>query len=280
MARPNTSEQLVLDYVEAKPDRTLDRQLDDGPIHALAEERGLFRLDLPSVMKRMHAKSVLHPLQHGRWVLSPDAVPSASPRLADLDLVADAVLRRLEMDYYLSWHSALWHHGLIDQQSRRIYAAITRRKRPVTIGLAAIRFVTVTERKFFGATKVDDFEWPVWMASVEKALIDSFDRPSLAAPLPIVASALRSAHRRGILDTERLTDAAIRFDSPTLNRRLGFFMDLYEIPGADPLALRIGRAPAVQLSPGRPRQDKRIPVQRRWRVYADPAIIAAALEPK
>jgi predicted transcriptional regulator of viral defense system len=280
MARPNTSERLVLDYVEAKPDRTLDRQLDEAPIHALAEERGLVHLDLPSVMKRMHAKSVLHPFQHGRWVLSPGAVPSPSPRLDDLDLVADAVLRRLDMDYYLSWHSALWHHGLIDQQSRRIYAAVTRRKRPVALGLAAIRFVTITERKFFGAIEVDDFEWPVWMASVEKALIDSFDRPSLAAPLPVVASALRSAHRRGILDPERLTDAAIRFDSPTLNRRLGFFMDLYEIPGTDPLALRIGRAPAAQLAPGRPRQDKRIPVQRRWRVYADPAIIAAALEPK
>lgn len=280
MARPNLAERVVLDYVATKPDRVLDRRLDESSIHELAVSRGLDRLDLPSVMKRMHAKDLLHPLQRGRWVLSQGARPSPTPRLGEFDLVADAVLRRLEMDYYLSWHSALWHHGLLDQQSRRIYVAVTRRKRPVKLGLATIDFVTVTERKFFGATEVDDLEWPVWMAGVEKALIDSFDRPSLAAPVPIVADALHNAYSRGMLDPELLVDAAIRFGSPTLNRRLGFFMDLYEIPGTDPLALRIGRAPTVSLVPGRKPRGQRLPVRSRWRVYEDPSIIATALEPK
>jgi predicted transcriptional regulator of viral defense system len=280
MARPNLAERVVLDYVATKPDRVLDRRLDEPSIHELAVSRGLDRLDLPSVMKRMHAKDLLHPLQRGRWVVSQGARPSPTPRLGEFDLVADAVLRRLEMDYYLSWHSALWHHGLLDQQSRRIYVAVTRRKRPVKLGLATIDFVTVTERKFFGATEVDDLEWPVWMAGVEKALIDSFDRPSLTAPVPIIANALHNAYSRDMLDPQLLVDAAIRFNSPTLNRRLGFFMDLYEIPGTEPLALRIGRAPAVPLVPGPRPRGQRLPVQSRWRVYEDPSIIATALEPK
>ena len=165
--RPNISEQLVLDYIDGKSDRTLDRQLDERPLRALAKQRGLPSFELASVIKRMHAKSVLHPLQHGRWVLSPDAMPMSTPRLGDLDLAADAVLRRLDMEYYLSWHSALWHHGLIDQQSRlHLRRGDARRKRPVTArARRASASSPVTERKFFGATRVEDFEWPVWVAS-------------------------------------------------------------------------------------------------------------------
>jgi predicted transcriptional regulator of viral defense system len=278
--RPNLAEQVVLDYVNGKPDRTLDRQLDEPAIRGLAQQRGLPRFNLPSVMKRMRAKHLLHPLQSGRWVLSAGALPARTARLDHLDPVADAVLRRLDMDYYVSWHSALWHYGLIDQQSRRIYVAITQRKRPVNLGLASIRFVSVAERKFFGRTRVEDFEWPVWMATPEKALIDSFDQPSLAAPLPVVADALRSAYRDGVLDPELLVTDAIRFNSPSLNRRLGFFMDLYGIPGAEPLALRVGRGYAVPLAPGSKPEGERPAVNRRWRVYEDPAIIGAALELK
>jgi hypothetical protein len=45
--RPNISEQVVLDYLTGKPDRTLDRQLDGPAIRGLAEQRGLPRFDLP-----------------------------------------------------------------------------------------------------------------------------------------------------------------------------------------------------------------------------------------
>jgi predicted transcriptional regulator of viral defense system len=277
--RPNIAEQTVLAYLASKPDRILDRQLDAPAFASFARDRGLDGIDFGSVIKRLHAKDILHPLQFGRWVASPDARPSRSARLDDLDVVADAVLRRLDMDYYVSWHSALWHHGLIDQQSRRIYVAVTRRKRPVQLGLADVRFVTVADRKFFGGERSEDFEWPVWMATVEKTLIDSFDQPRLAAPLPVIANALRTAHRDDVLDPERLVADAIRFGSPTLNRRLGFFMDLYDIPGADPLALRLGRKYAVPLAPGGEPVGE-VPVNPRWRVYEDAAIVGTALELK
>jgi predicted transcriptional regulator of viral defense system len=280
LGRPNHAERLVLDYVTRKADRTLDLKLDAAGIAALALERSMRPIRLKSVVQRMQEKQLLHTLQRGRYVISPEQTPSRSPRLDELDVVADAVLRRLDMDYYVSWHSALWHYGLIDQQSRRIYVAVTKRKRPVTLGLASVRFVTVAERKFFGRTRVEDFEWPVWMATVEKALIDCLDQPRLAAPLPVVANALRDAYRNGLIDPERLVADALRFNSPNLNRRLGFFMDLYDIPGTEPLALRVGRTYAVPLAPGGKPDGERLPVNRRWRVYEDPAIIGTALELK
>ncbi|HEY7935102.1 MAG TPA: hypothetical protein VID48_14890 [Solirubrobacteraceae bacterium] len=190
-------------------------------------------------------------------------------------------MSRLRHDWYLSWHSALWHYALIDQQSRRIYAAVTARKRPAVLGYQSIKFVTLAERKFFGRTQVYDFEQPVWMATVEKAIIDSFDLPRLAAPVPVIANALRDAYRDGMLDVEQLVADAVRFGSPNLNRRLGFFMDLFDIPGSEPLALRVGRTYAVPLTPGRqPKVGEALVVNRRWRVYEEPSTIGTALELK
>jgi predicted transcriptional regulator of viral defense system len=119
------------------------------------------------------------------------------------------------------------------------------------------------------------------MATVEKAFIDSFDQPHLAAPVPVIANALHGAYLRDLLDVERLVEDALRFSSPNLNRRLGFFMDLFEIPGSEPLALRVGRNYAVPLAPGRePDSGVKPPVNKRWRVYEDPSIVGTALELK
>ena len=269
-----------MDYVESKPDRVLDLQLDAEPLRRFALARGIRPINLRKAVERLEDKRLLHRLQHGRYVASRGRVPAHSARLDDLDPAAAAVLRRLDVDYYLSWHSALWQHGLLDQQSRRLYVAVGREKRPVRMGLAEIRFVQVTERKFFGGQLVEDFEWPVKIAAVEKALIDSFDRPPLAAPVPVIANALRTAWREQRLDTERLVADTIRFGSHAVARRLGFFMDLYEIPGSDPLTLHLGRRYAVPLSPGDEPPAGTVPVNPRWRVYEQPDVIAAALELK
>lgn len=219
-------------------------------------------------------KGRVHRVQAGRYLISNKA--NRRPRLEALDPLAAVVLRRLSHQWYLSWHSALWHYGLIDQQASRLYVAVTARKRPARVGRSEVRFVTVKERKFFGSETIDEFGQTLYMARVEKAIIDSFDQPRLAAPVPVIANAMRSAWRDGILDPGRLVADALRFESPVLNRRLGFFMDLYEMPATDPLALHIGRKSAVPLAPGREPEAGTTRVNTRWLVYEDPGIVGAA----
>jgi predicted transcriptional regulator of viral defense system len=238
---------------------------------------GLPAFSLRGTVDRLKAKGYLHLLQRGRYIAREHPTPTA--RLWSLDPVAEAALRRLEIDYYVSWHAALWHYNLIDQQSRTVSVAVTQRKRPVQIGAQRVRFVLVSERKFFGYEVVDDFEWPVKMATLSRALIDAFDRPDLVGPPAIVVEALRRAWRDEELDPSQLVADAVRLGSPTLNRRLGFFMDLLEIPGADELELRLGRGYAEPLFPGYEPEGK-TDVDPRWRVYLDPAIIGTALELK
>lgn len=278
--RPPIAQETLLRFMEQKPDRVLDLKLDEAPLQELARKRVGHPINLRKAVEQLRSSGRLHALQAGRFAFTEEPAPSA--RLMDLDPVAEALLRRLEIPYYLSWHSALWHHGLIDQQSRRIYTAVNRRKRPARVGTGVIQFVFVSDRdKFFGGEPQTGYEWPVDIARAEKAIIDSLDRPRYAAPLPVIADALRRGYADGVIDAEQLLSDALRFNSPHLNRRLGFFMDLHGLPGTDELALRIGRGYAIPLDPGRHyAKGARPPVDRRWQVFADPGIVGTAKELK
>lgn len=275
--RPNLAEALVLDYLNTKDNPILDLELDAPALMAAGAAIGLDSFSLRGAVDRLKAKGHLHLLQRGRYLARERA--SASPRLWSLEPVAEAVLRRLRIDYYVSWHAALWHYNLIDQQSRTVSVAVRQRKRPVQIGSQRVRFVLVSERKFFGHQLVEDLEWPVRMATISRAIIDAFDRPDLIGPPPVIVEALRRAAFDEDLSSQQLVADAARLNSPTLNRRLGFFMDLLGIGGTDELALRVGRGYAEPLFPGREPAVK-LEVDPRWRVYRDPAIIGTALELK
>ncbi len=251
-------------------------------VDLVADADALARLSTKprDVLYELRRKGLAHPVQAGRFLVNVNQRPSRHARLEALDPLAAVLLRRLPHAWYLSWHSALWHHGLIEQQSSRLYVAMTVRKRPARVGRSEVRFVTVQPRKSFGFETVDEFEQPVNIATVEKALVDSFDQPRYAAPLPVIANAMNEAWRTGRLDSDVLVEAALRFESPVLNRRVGYFMDLYGIAGADPLSHRIGRKSAVPLAPGRQPAPGRAPVNPRWLVYEEPDIVGAALELK
>jgi predicted transcriptional regulator of viral defense system len=286
MARPATAQRLLYGYLDALPEHdpgrassAFDLSLDGPGLARFAEVRGQHAPDVESLLRRMVAKEQAHRLQAGRYLVNRPGLLSPRPRLDDLEPVAELVLRRLDHKYYLSWHAGLWHHGLIEQQSRTVLCAVTVRKRPVRLGAQTVRFVSVTPRKFFGFSRSDSYEAPVWVADLEKTLLDSLDAPALAGPMPVVIAALDEAARQGTLDAERLVAYAIKMGGPVLNRRLGYFMEKLNIPGTRELEPHLGRKSAVALQPGRaPLQGAK--VDPRWRVYNDEALVSSAKELK
>lgn len=74
-------------------------------------------------------------------------------------------------------------------------------------------------------------------------------------------------------------ELALRFERPSLNRRLGFFMERYEIAGAEPLWTRLGKGYAVTLAAGVQPEDE-AGVENRWGVRLDRTLLAGADRPK
>ena len=271
MSRPSTvaSELLAALRNEGRP--LIDLQADRDLLRSLTP-------DPSSLLYRLHKKGLAHPLQGGRFAIELNGRPSPRPRFDTLDPLAEALLRRLSHPYLISWHSALWRHDLIDQQSMTLQVAVTVRKRSAIIGRARVHFVTVAERKFFGEDRGLRSRFDLSVAAPEKALLDSIQQPRLSGGMATVIGALSTAWQAGRIDPELLVAWALRFRSPVLNRRLGFFMDHLAMPGADGLLAHLGRKHAVRLSP-----DPAGPhgsADPKWRVYADPVLLAAALTPR
>jgi predicted transcriptional regulator of viral defense system len=270
VGRPPVQQHAVLDHLREEGRSFLDLHQDRPWLVEITSEP-------ESLIRNMRKRGVLHTLQRGRYLVNLDEVATPSPRVVSMEQVAALVLFRLpHLEHYVSWHGALWHHGLIDQQSPVIRVALREhRKRNVDLGGYEVRFVSVAGGHFFGAEKVKTPAGPLNVATVERAIIDGFARPQYTAPLPVIVDAMRDAWSRGMLDPDRLIDTALRFGSISLNRRLGFFMDLHDMP-YDRLLGHLGNKSAVPMVPGRKRTAAERNVNPRWRVFEEPRIISAA----
>ena len=184
--RPNQSERLILDYARDKGEPIIDLQLDAKPLAAFARKRREAPVDLRGLAERMRAKGLLHTLERGRYLVNLDGLPSRRPLVETLDLLGEAVLRRLkDANHYLSWILRSWRHGLIDQQARTL-VAVDRRKRDASAGPWRLRFITLSERHFFGWEEQHEGPTAIHLATVEKALLDSFYLPQHAAPFRVL----------------------------------------------------------------------------------------------
>lgn len=229
----------------------------------------------------MARRQLAHRIQRGRYIVAvddDDEAPSAMPLLDALEPLADVLLERLGTPYYLSWHTALFHHGLLEQHASAVFCAVPIRKRNAEFFGFRVRFVTLHRDRFFGIEPAEGFAGNVRMATVERALLDALERPELTAPFPVVINAFADAARSGMLDGERLTRFTVAIGSPALARRIGFLMDRFGLDGSERLRDHIGTDRyAVPLRPGDSRTDGEH--DPRWRLRVPPAILAAAEQP-
>jgi predicted transcriptional regulator of viral defense system len=235
--------------------------------------------DYYSLLSRMEDAGLAHRLQNGKYLLERSGEPHSVPAIRSLAGLASRFLQ--DVPYYASWHTALYHHGLTEQQSSGITIAVDRKKRDVRALGYQIRFIRVKpERMSSGIAAVTIGEDRVQMATVERALVDSFDRPHFAAPFSLVAHSLLLAWQEGNLDPEQLVQEVLNLGKGATARRIGYFMDRWSIPGSDQLIPFLGRGYAVSLAPGTYKPKPGEKVNSNWGVALDPGILHAAENPK
>jgi predicted transcriptional regulator of viral defense system len=228
----------------------------------------------------MAQKGYAHRLQAGRYLVELEGEsPQELPLVEALEPLAGTLLDKLRVPYFLSWHTALYHFGLLEQQATTIFCGIPKQKDPVRFSGFEVRFVKVGRDSFFGIEPAKGLEQQVVMANIEKALLDSLSRPDLVAPFPVVIGAFDAAIDRALLDAEKLVAYTIQLDSAALARRVGFLMDRYGLAGSEPLLRHIG--PTRRIEAFRPGDDRRRGnVDAKWRLRVPARILATAENPK
>jgi predicted transcriptional regulator of viral defense system len=184
-------------------------------------------LDYASVLlHRLERKKWVDRVSKGKYTFVPaDAgyvkrFPPLNPLLAGSALVAP---------YYYSYATANAHYGLTTQMSSTVYIATTTKKPTFRWKNNRFKFVTLTRRKFFGFTTVMVQTAEVKMAELEKALVDSLDKPKHAGGVEEVVRVLYRAYRR--VDMSKLVDYASRTETHAVCQRLGFLLDFLASEG-------------------------------------------------
>lgn len=134
--------------------------------------------------------------------------------------------------YYIGYYSALQMHNLITQPSLKEQIVVSKQVRPSEIKIKEVtfQFIYHNDKHFFGSKKiwVDSFN-KVCCSDLEKTIIDCLFKPDYAGGIVEIAKAIHISKEK--IDFEKLLDYVVKFKSQAVIKRLGFLLEVLEIPG-------------------------------------------------
>lgn len=172
------------------------------------------------LLHRLERKRWVDRISKGKYMFVPAAAgyeerfPSLNPLLAGSALISP---------YYYSYSTANAHYGLTTQLPATVYLATTIKKPLFVWKNTSFRFVTLARRKFFGFTKIRMQAAEVNIADIEKAIIDSVDKPKHSGGIEEVVAVVHRSYRR--VDMSKLINYALRMKTHIVCQRLGFILD-------------------------------------------------------
>ncbi|MBI5883117.1 MAG: hypothetical protein HZB91_08435 [Elusimicrobia bacterium] len=172
----------------------------------------------------LHKKGWLETLAKGHYQLigaarGPKGVPDMNPY--------GVVARLFPKPYFLAYHWAGTHHGLLTQVSYVTHVAVLRPKAPMEFKNIRFEFIKLAKKRFFGYAEATIMGEKVLIADRERTLLDALDRPTLIGG--IEASAQSVFHAGKKWDAGRILEYLRRFDDSALARRFGYLCQTLRI---------------------------------------------------
>ncbi len=204
-------------------------------------------------MRRLVAAGRLRHAGRGLYVVI-DPVRETSPIA-----IASAVFT--DVPHYVTTDAALVFHGLIDQPVTTITVVVSHSRRPIDIGGATVRPVTLSLERLGSAdtytTSMDGFQ--IRVATRNQAVVDAVAEPRWMVYGDLLPEILRTFSKEQL---EQLSSTALA-RSTAAGQRLGYLLEEARQPIPNLLA-RLNPVRSVHL---RPAQRRRGPYSTRWRVY-------------
>jgi len=176
------------------------------------------------------AKKIANNLVHKQWLDRLKSgtyliIPLAAGETGEYTEHEFLIASHLADPMYISYWTALNHHGLTEQVPMTVFAATTAQVPTREIHGVTYRFVTLTESKFFGYEPVSIDAHQVNVASVEKTLVDCADHPEYCGGITELAKGLGAAD----LDQEVLTEYLLQLGNGAATKRIVYLADLLDI---------------------------------------------------
>ncbi len=134
-------------------------------------------------------------------------------------------------EYYIGYYSALQIHNLITQPSLKQQIVVSKQQKKSKLNIKRIEFQFIYHNQdhFFGSKKIwiNQFD-KVLCSDLEKTIIDCLFKPDYAGGIVEIAKAIYES--RDKLDFGKLLNYAIQFKSQSVIKRLGYLLELLDIP--------------------------------------------------
>jgi predicted transcriptional regulator of viral defense system len=180
------------------------------------------------IVSRLLRKGWLTPLSRGTYLIAP-LEAGAEGRYSEHEFV---IASHLIEPYYIGYWSALQYHGLTEQVPVTVFVVTTRHviDRSREILDSRYRFVTVTEKKFFGFARVLIANSAVNVSDKAKTIADCLDHPEYCGGISEAAKALWAA-REGV-SVGDVAGIGFRMGNSAVLKRLGYLAELMgvEVP--------------------------------------------------
>jgi predicted transcriptional regulator of viral defense system len=173
-----------------------------------------------------------------------------------------AVVNILVEEAYISFETALQHHGLYDQLGININAVSLKQYKTTTIDRITYNFIKTQPRYFYGWDTHDIDGQAVKIASIEKALIDliQFHRNRYSTDLVLEKTLAFNNDIR----LQRLVEYALKANLAT-QRIMGFLMDCADLDSSQLQTAVMNRQSVSSISNS---EDHRY--NHKWKLYYDP----------
>ncbi len=127
--------------------------------------------------------------------------------------------------YYIGFRSALNYYGYTEQVSRTVFIASTRRKLKSSLEISGVtyRFVSISERKFFGSKQTSIDGYQVNISEPEKTIVDCLDQLRYCGGISEVAKALW--YGRDEFDFFKMAEYSRRNGNRAASQRLGYLIE-------------------------------------------------------
>lgn len=149
--------------------------------------------------------------------------------MPDWHLVAEHLVN--DAKHYIGYYSALQIYNLITQPSLKEQIVVSKQIRPSEIKIKEVpfQFIYHNDKHFFGFKKIwIDSSNKVQCSDLEKTFIDCLFKPDYAGGIVEVARAIYTSKDKIKYDT--LLEYAKKFDSQAVIKRLGFILEILDIP--------------------------------------------------
>jgi len=162
---------------------------------------------------------------------------------------------------YISFITAYSYYNLTTQLPRTFFVVTLKQKKPISFNSNLIQFVKFKKFRFFGFKREILEGKFVFVAEIEKAIVDSLYLPKYC-PISETFFALRNAN----LNLEKLFKYAKRMNSLAVIKRLGY---LLEIVGIDASEIKTSFKNYTLLNPSLPKKGN---VNEKWKLIINEVV--------